>query len=429
MKGLKRFVSVLAVLVVFSCDGEAQFRFPMPEFESDYRQPEMYTPPPGRTNDLMDVAVLAGALGVGAWLVLKRRSRPGVFLLTVFSLIYFGFWRQGCVCPIGSMQNVAEGILDANVVVPMAIVAFFLLPLLFALFFGRVFCAGVCPLGALQELVAVRPVALPQAADRVLGLIPYLYLGVTVLSVSTGAGFLICRYDPFVGFFRQGASFNLLMAGGILLLLGLYIGRPYCRYLCPYGVLLGWMSRFAKWHARITPTECIQCRLCEDACPYGAINTPAPEEAPISPREGTRRLGKTLFLAPVIVALGALTGMMAHDVLARLHPTIQLAERVAAEERGYFSDVTLESEAFRASRTTLAELYAAAHAVRADFKRKSPWLGAFLGLVVAWKLVALSIKRKRVDYEVDRVACVSCARCFPYCPVEDEDAKTQKHKA
>ena len=426
MKGLQRIVGVILLLVAVCCEGMAETRFPMPEFESGHQLPDMHTPPPGRTNDLLDVAVLAGALGVGAWLVLRKRSRPGVLMLTVFSLIYFGFWREGCVCPVGSLQNVAEGILDETVAVPMAVVAFFLLPLLSALFFGRVFCAAVCPLGALQEIVAVRPVAIPRAADQVLRLIPYLYLGVTVLAVSTGTGFLICRYDPFVGFFRQGASFNLLMAGGILLLLGLYVGRPYCRFLCPYGVLLGWMSRFAKWHARITPAECIQCRLCEDACPYGAINNPMPEDAPISATEGTRRFAITLLLAPVIVALGAWTGMMAYNVLARLHPTIQLAERIVAEERGVFADMTLESEAFRASRKTIPELYAAAHVVRADFKRKSPWLGAFLGLVLAWKLVALSIKRKRVDYEADRVACVSCARCFPYCPVENEDVEIEK---
>jgi NosR/NirI family transcriptional regulator, nitrous oxide reductase regulator len=414
---------VLLLLIVLSCNSWAEYRFPMPEFESGHEHPEMHTPPTGRTNDFLDVAVLTSALGVAAWLVLKRRSRSGVFVLTVLSLLYFGFWREGCVCPVGSLQNVAEGIFNPKVAVSAAIVAFFLLPLLFALFFGRVFCAAVCPLGALQELVAVRPVALPRTLDRLLGLIPYFYLGVTVLSVATGAGFLICRYDPFVGFFRQGASFNMFIAGGILLLLGVFIGRPYCRFLCPYGVLLGWMSRFSKWHARITPSNCVQCRLCEDSCPYGAIIEPTPTDEPLSQKEGGKRLGKTLLLAPLIVLIGAATGIMSHQVLARLHPTVQLAERIAAEEEGLVADLTLESEAFRASRRTISELYAEAHAARADFKPKSGGLGAFLGLVVAWKLVSLSIVRRRKDYEADRVACVSCARCFPYCPVEKENGE------
>ncbi|MCP4645296.1 MAG: 4Fe-4S binding protein [bacterium] len=414
-----RTLSLVVLVALAAFNSTADFRFPMPEFESGYVYPDMHTPPPSRTSDALDVALLTVALIVGAWLVLKRRSRPGVFLLTVFSLAYFGFWREGCVCPVGSVQNVAAALFDGEVVVSLAVLAFFLLPLVFALFFGRVFCAGVCPLGAIQEIVAVRPVALPRSADQLLRLIPYIYLGLTILAVATGSGFLICRYDPFVGFFRQGASFNMFLTGGILLLIGLFVGRPYCRYLCPYGVLLGWMSRFAKWPARITPTECIQCRLCEDSCPYGAIDEPTPDTGAPPRKQGVKRLGVLLALAPVIIGLGTFTGLASHNWLARIHPTVQLAERIADEEQGLVPDMTLESEAFRAGRQTIDELYAEAHLVRAGFRGKSGWLGAFLGLVVAAKLVSLSLVRKRTDYEADRVACVSCARCFPYCPVEN----------
>ncbi|MBN2308210.1 MAG: 4Fe-4S binding protein [Candidatus Hydrogenedentes bacterium] len=428
MTGRTRILAGLAVLILLAARGWAEFRFPMPEFESGYEQPELHTPLPGRTNDLVDAAVLAAALAIAAWLVLRRRSRPGVFTLTAFSLIYFGFWREGCVCPVGSLQNVAEAVLDPGVAVPAAIMWFFLLPLLFALFFGRVFCAAVCPLGAIQEVVAVRPVPVPRAADQVLRLIPYAYLGVTVLGVATGSGYLICRYDPFVGFFRQGASFNLVLAGGLLLVAGMFIGRPYCRYLCPYGVLLGWMSRFAKWPPRITPGECIQCALCTDACPYGAINEPTPDTPPEPRRQGVRRLAILLLLTPVIVAVGGATGLASHAVLARLHPTIRLAERIAAEDAGDFAEMTIESETFRASRTTTAELYEEARRVRADFKGKSAWLGAFLGLVIACRLIALAVVRKREDYEADRVACVACARCFPYCPVENKDAQVESQE-
>lgn len=421
MKWVKRIAGFALAAAVICRAGWAEFRFPMPEFESDYQRPEMHAPLPDTSNGLTDVFVLAAALGLASWLVLKKRSRNGVLALTVFSLAYFGFWRKGCVCAVGSVQNVADGLLFSETVVSLGVAAFFLLPLVFALFFGRVFCAAVCPLGAIQEVVAVRTVNLPRAADRALGLVPYVYLGVTILAVATGAGYLICRYDPFVGFFRQGASFNLLLAGGVLLLMGVFVGRPYCRFLCPYGVLLAWMSRFSKWHARITPSECIQCRLCEDACPYGAIDEPTPDEEPVPRKEGARKLGWMLLLAPLIVATGAFTGWGAHGVLARLHPTVTLAERVAAEERGEFRDTTLESDAFRESKQTYDELYAEARAVRADFAGKSAWLGAFLGLVVAWQLVSLSLARKRTGYETNRAFCVSCARCFPYCPVEKEN--------
>jgi len=365
------------------------------------------------------------AMALAGFLALKARSRRGVFLLTVVCLLYFGFWRQGCVCPVGSVQNVAAAALDENVGVSVGVLAFFLLPLLFALFFGRVFCASVCPLGAIQELVAIRPVILPRSTEYLLRFIPYLYLAVTVLAVATGSGYLICRYDPFVGFFRLGASFNMFLAGGILLLLGIFVGRPYCRFLCPYGVLLGWMSRFSKWHAAIPPTDCVQCRLCEDSCPYGAIKEPTPTEGAVSRREGAKRLGILIALAPVIVAVGAVVAMASHHALARLHPTVRLAERIADEERGLETELTVETEAFRAGRQTIPELYEESRAIRRDFKFKAGWAGAFLGLVIACKLIVLSVVRTRTDYEADRGACVSCARCFVYCPVEEKHAEAE----
>jgi len=423
---MKRLLQVLAVLgLVFgvAMPAPAEFRFPMPEFETDYQQPQTPTPLPEESQALLDVAVLSAALGLSAWLVLKRRSRNEIFLLMVFSLLYFGFWRKGCVCSVGSLQNVLAAAFDQGVTVSLGVLAFFLLPLLFALFFGRVFCAAVCPLGAIQDAVVVRPVQVSRATETALSVFPYVYLGLTVLSVATGAGFLICRYDPFVGFFRQGASFNMFLVGGVLLLIGAFVARPYCRFLCPYGVLLRWTSRFTKWHASIPPAECIQCRLCEDSCPFGAIDVPTPESRPLSRGEGGRRLGGLLLLLPLAVALGAGSGVAVHEALARLHPTVSLAERVAAEEQGRFTDLTLESEAFRSGSKSVAELFAEARTVQREFKYGSAGLGGFLAVVIIGKLIGLSVVRMRKDYEANRAACLSCGRCFAYCPVEEENAR------
>ena len=47
------------------------------------------------------------AMGMSVWLVLKRRNRKWAVALSIGSLAYFGFYREGCICPIGSIQNVA----------------------------------------------------------------------------------------------------------------------------------------------------------------------------------------------------------------------------------------------------------------------------------------------------------------------------------
>ncbi len=45
-------------------------------------------------------------------------------------------------------------------------------------------------------------------------------------------------------------------------------------------------------------------------------------------------------------------------------------------------------------------------------------LGGFLGLIFCVKLIHHSIPGKRMEYEVDTGNCLSCARCFLYCPYE-----------
>jgi len=223
---------------------------------------------------VVDATVLAAALGLSTWIVMSRRSRRELTLLTVGCVVYFGFYRQGCVCPIGAIQNIAVALTDPAYAVPYVVLAFFFLPLVFALFFGRVFCGGVCPLGGLQDLVLLKPVEVPRRLNKVLGLLKYAYLLLAIWYAVRPAiqrDFIICRFDPFVGFFRLAGPGYMLMIGGGLLLLSLFVGRAYCRYLCPYGALLAIVSRLAWRGVTITPDKELDCGLCTGSCPFGAI--------------------------------------------------------------------------------------------------------------------------------------------------------------
>src|ERR1035441_4130202 len=116
----------------------AEQRFPPPDFESGHKLPVTSTPAARAVLlQYLDVVVLAACLGLGTWLVYKPRSRKSLVALSIFSVLYFGFWRKGCVCAIGSLQNVALGLCDKGYAVPVGVTAFFVLPLGFALFPGR----------------------------------------------------------------------------------------------------------------------------------------------------------------------------------------------------------------------------------------------------------------------------------------------------
>ncbi len=403
-------------------DVTAKNRFPKPEFESGHVQPETITPAPrAMILEYLDVFVLIVALSLISWLILKKRSRKGVFWMSVFTILYFGFYKQGCVCAVGSVQNVTLALFNESYNIPITALLFFVIPLLYTLFFGRTFCAGVCPLGAIQDIFAFRPMPIKSWLEKVLGIIPFIYLGLAVLYAATGTDFIICRYDPFIGFYRFDATFIMFMLGAIFLLVGVFIARPYCRFLCPYGALLNIVSRFSFKHMTITPANCINCKLCESSCPFGAINMPAP----VKEKEKTEVIVKRYILlsviVPVLVFAGGLIASNFHENLAMVNHKVKLASEVMNNTNfGVKDKEAIEITAFKTSGQTVDQLYSEASAIVKEFYFGSWIFGCFIGLVFGLTLVSLTVFKYHSDYSPDKATCHSCARCMDYCPVLPE---------
>src|SRR5664280_3550084 len=103
----------------------AQDRFPRPEFESGHVYPTNQMPAPrAQVWEYIDVMVLIGALMMTTWLALKKRSRKGLIWMSVFSLAYFGFYRQGCICAVGSVQNLALALFNDGYTIPVTALLF-----------------------------------------------------------------------------------------------------------------------------------------------------------------------------------------------------------------------------------------------------------------------------------------------------------------
>ena len=115
--------------------------YPTPEF-SNHPIPQSQTPAPRASwHDWLDLAFLP-------WPWRPRRTcGPGTIAgracscFPSISLAWLGFWRKGCVCPIGAIQNVTQSLLDSHYAAGWMVLAVFVLPLAVTLFFGRSFCA------------------------------------------------------------------------------------------------------------------------------------------------------------------------------------------------------------------------------------------------------------------------------------------------
>jgi NAD-dependent dihydropyrimidine dehydrogenase PreA subunit len=397
----------------------AQDRFPRPEFESGHVYPTNQMPVPRAPFwQYLDVVVLIAALGVTTWLALKKRSRQGLVWMSLFSLAYFGFYRQGCICAVGSVQNVSLALFNTGYSIPLTALLFFTIPLLFALAYGRVFCAGVCPLGAIQELTGIRPVKLPKFVEILLASVPFIYLAIAILFSSTNSQFIICRYDPFVGIFRFDAPYTMIIFGALLLLSGVFVNRPYCRFLCPYGVLLNIFSRFAGKHLTITPAECTNCRLCEEVCPYNAIIPSNLEERPEETEKSRKHFIQYFVLVPVFAIAGALLLYNLAPVLSGANSNVRLAREIREEKKSGIESTLKDVIAYKESGKTESELFNEEAVIIGRFRNDSPWAGAFLGISLGIGMISFTIKSRRTEYKPHQGKCYSCGRCFKYCPIK-----------
>jgi len=104
--------------------------------------------------------------------------------------------------------------------------------------FGRWFCTYICYFGSLSEFLFswlyTGKIKLAGWLDTTLLYLKYIVLLATVTLAWLGVAFFI-SFCPHVIFTNLSLIFGIGL--GIILLLSVFINRPWCRYLCPYGAL------------------------------------------------------------------------------------------------------------------------------------------------------------------------------------------------
>lgn len=164
--------------------------------------------------------------------------------------------------------------------------ALFFCFVLMAWLLRKSFCGHVCPVGFLSTLLqragektglACRT-QLPKAVSIGLLIPKYLLLGFFLYSILSMplaglSGFLRSPYNltadaRLFAFFASPGGVAIAVIG-LLVLLSLIFKNPWCRFLCPYGALLGLASFFSPLGIGREVESCIGCRKCTKTCPGG----------------------------------------------------------------------------------------------------------------------------------------------------------------
>jgi len=152
-----------------------------------------------------------------------------------------------------------------------------------AFLFRKAFCSWLCPVGTFSEYLWKlgrkmfgRNFRLPRWLDIPLRGLKYVLLGFFVWAVSSMSAKAIAAFmrSPYgvvadvkmLNFFRFIGATGLIVLG-VLVVASVLVQNFWCRYLCPYGALLGLSSLFSALRIRRNVATCIDCAKCAQACP------------------------------------------------------------------------------------------------------------------------------------------------------------------
>jgi len=201
----------------------------------------------------------------------KTRKYRVFFLLA--SVVILGFYRGACPCPIMSFQNLILAIRGVDVSWQSLVWFLALIPITY--FFGKVWCGWICHLGALQEFLFRGKMEILKGRKSQ-NVLRYVRIGVLVVLV---AQLLITQTNVFVHYDPFKVAYNLFSAStlgyvllGVMLVSSVFINRPFCRTVCPIGLVLGWVSLIPGASViGVKKDKCVGCNQCNTACHIHAI--------------------------------------------------------------------------------------------------------------------------------------------------------------
>jgi polyferredoxin len=207
------------------------------------------------------------AISVIIYLYRIGRFRAPIQILLLCISTLLGFLIFAPIAPY-QFQQVLLG-QGRQLGVPLEVVLFFLILFIaITLLVGRAYCSSVCPIGAIQELLSRFPgpkISIPWKREVLI--IHVIISGIiTIIPLI-----LVTNRSKCMGigpFFQLEFTSIYFWFFALVMVIGIAIYRPFCRFVCPYGLLLTAASYFSIFRLTRTNT-CIKCKKCENVCPVG----------------------------------------------------------------------------------------------------------------------------------------------------------------
>jgi polyferredoxin len=188
--------------------------------------------------------------------------------------------------PIASLMNLKTLLLTREVPGAHAAGMFMLIAFIAVSFlYRKAFCSWICPVGTISEwlwqsghAIVGRTFAPPRWLDVALRSLKYILLAlflyvVIAMPVAEIRAFLGSPYGlvadvKMLNFFREmGQATAITLV--VLVVLSIVVRNPWCRYLCPYGALMGAIALVSPSRITRNADACIDCGKCATACPAG----------------------------------------------------------------------------------------------------------------------------------------------------------------
>jgi len=217
-----------------------------------------------------------------------------VFLLVVFNLIrkgritarnrkwiymaavgLFGIILGSDPSPMGTVKDAIVLLGSKGVIFPPRLIAFVIF-LLMVILANKFICSWGCQIGTLQDLIfrfnrdrkdskgLFGQVKIPFIVSNSIRILFFVLL---ILVAFFWAADIIGAIDPFKIFKPQAIGMAGGLFIGLILVLSLFVYRPWCHFFCPFG-LVGWLGeKVSFFKIKVDYEKCISCRACSKACP------------------------------------------------------------------------------------------------------------------------------------------------------------------